>query len=376
MTGIAFFDDFTDTVLGHHPDFIVGLANAATEVTGGAEPVQLHCPTGYLSQHRLDERVAHHPAEGVSPGSGAVKLPYSRLVTPDNLAAASRSAAARGVTVFVDCYFDENYPAWPAPELGLRHVLSLHRPGYFTTGLTDRFPPRRPVADIIRGLAPAGLFVVHSPAAERLAAKFVDSRRLLRTGWPTATRAEVARWFGQAAAPPDEDPYVLSIGSARTDKGIDLLMSALPDGQRLRIVGQQYEETVARIGARHPRHRVEWETGWIPRERLNQAIAHAAVTVFPYQPEFSDYGGASGALAQALVMGKPVIVSEVLAEQVPVSPACRIVPVGDADALRHAIEDSLRRLPELRAAAAELRGHVERQHTYEAHVEHILERCA
>ena len=216
---------------------------------------------------------------------------------------------------------------------------------------------------------------MHSPAGERLASEFIDPSRLVRSAWPAASRAEVAAWFDHAAVPAGDDPYLLSIGSARSDKGTDLLMSALTQGHRLRIVGQQYEGMQAHLSGRHPQARVEWETGWISRERLGRAIAGAAVIVFPYQPEFTDYGGASGALAQALTFGKPIIVSEVLADQVPNSPACRVVPTGDEGALRQAIDDTLGDLPALHDAAADLRKYVEENHTYEGHLERILDRC-
>jgi glycosyltransferase involved in cell wall biosynthesis len=376
MTGVAVFDDFTDTVLGHHPDFTVGLANAAPAVTAPGDAVLLYCPPEYLHQRSPHPGVAHHPSVGRSPGSGPVKLPYARGVEPDNLAAACLDAQRRGAEVFIDCYFDENYAAWPAPPTTLRFVHSLHRPGYFARQAGEHIGRER-LARLLRELDRNDLFVVHSRAGERLAAELVDQRALIRTGWPSATRAEVAAWFDRAAtATDDADPYVLSIGSARGDKGFELLVSALATNHRLRIVGQQYEGVEADVRARHPDKRIEWETGWVSRERLGEEIARAAVIVFPYQPEFTDYGGASGALGQALTFGKPVIVSEVLADQVPDSPACRVIPTGDAAALRRAIDEALGDLPALREAAADLRKYVEDHHTYEGHLERILDRCA
>ena len=138
---VAFFDDFTDTVLGHHPDFTVGLANAAPTVTG-PESVRLYCPPVYLDECPLRDGVVHRPTVGRSPGSVGVKLSYSRLVDPANLAAASRDAAAHGASVFLNCYLDENYAAWPAPQTGLRYVHSLHRPGYFGLQVADHLGRR------------------------------------------------------------------------------------------------------------------------------------------------------------------------------------------------------------------------------------------
>jgi glycosyltransferase involved in cell wall biosynthesis len=375
VTGLALFDDFTDTVLGHHPDFIVGLANAAPTVTDPPGAVRLYCPPSYLSQRLLDKGVTFRPTVGRSPSSSGVKLPYSRTVEPGILSEACWDAAAGAATVFVNCYFDENYPAWPGPQNGLRYVHSLHRPGYFAGDAAQHAGRHGRLPDLIRGLAPTGLFVVHSRAGEQQAAQFVDPRNLLRTGWPTASREEIAARFDHATSPAGDEPYVLSIGSARGDKGIQLLLSALAGGPPLRIVGQQYEQKEAHLRGSYPNTRVEWETGWVSRQRLGEAIAGAAVIVFPYLPEFGGYGGASGALAQALTFGKPVIVSEVLADQVPDSPACRVIPAADEEALRQAIDEALRNLPELHAAAAELRKYADENHTYEGHLEQILDRC-
>lgn len=369
------FDDFTDTVLGHHPDFIMGLANAAATATDPSGSVRLYCPPSYLSGHRLHEGVGHESVAGGSASSSGVKLPYSRVVDPADLAKACQDAAAHGVTVFLNCYFDENYPACPGPEAGLRYVHSLHRPGYFAADAAHHLGRYQRLADFVGERASDALVVVNTRVGERQAAQFVDPRNLLRTGWPTATRVEVAEWFERPQLPADHEPYVLSIGSARADKGIQVLLSALAGGPTVRILGQQYDGVEARLRSDHPRTRVEWETGWISRQRLGEAIAGAAVVVFPYQEEFAVYGGASGALAQALSVGKPVIVSEVLADQVPDSPACQIVPTADEEMLRRAVRVALSNLRELHEAAADLRAYVEDNHTYEGHLQRILDRC-
>lgn len=252
----------------------------------------------------------------------------------------------------------------------------MHRPGYFAADAVRHPEQRGTLADLVRDRAHSGLFVVNTRVGERQAAKFVAAGDLLRAGWPAASRAEVAGRFERPYAEPQDEPYVLSIGSARSDKGIDMLMSALADGPRLRVVGQQYEGVEAQLTTEYPDTRVDWETGWISRSRLCQAIDDAAVLVFPYQAEFAGYGGASGALAQALAAGKPVIVSEILADQVPpVSDACRVVSSTDERALRRSIEDALRDPRALHEAAIGTRAHVDRNHTYEGHLEQVLERC-
>lgn len=375
MTGLALFDDFTDSVLGHHPDFIIGLANAAAALGDPRSAVRLYCPESYLAHHRPDANVVHQDASGGSPGSGDSKLHYSRFVDGSNLAKATRDATDHGVRLFFNCYFDENYPAWPASEPGLRYVHSLHRPGYFAADAERFLGGHRSLAGFVREHAGSGLFIVNTRAGERQARSFVDPRNLLLSGWPTATRAEVEARFKRRWTQKPAEPYVLSVGSARSDKGIELLMSALAHGPRLRIIGQQYEGVEARLTAQYPDTRVDWETGWISRRRLFEAIDDAAVLVFPYQPEFAGYGGASGALAQALTAGKPVIVSEILADQVPPSQACQVVPSRDEQALRRSVEHAMGHTRALHEAALATREYVEKNHTYEGHLQAVLDRC-
>jgi glycosyltransferase involved in cell wall biosynthesis len=374
MAGLALFDDFSDSVLGHHPDFIVGLANAAAATAEPSDQVRLYCPAAYLTHHRARADVVHRDVTGASPGSGAAKLRYSRVVDAANLAKSVQDAAAEEITMFFNCYFDENYPAWPAAEAGLRYVHSLHRPGYFAADAGRNLGSHRQLADLVRTQAPHALFVVNTRAGERQASRFIPSSRLLRTGWPTATRTEVAARFERRPTGRVE-PYVLSLGSARGDKGIEVLMAALAGGPTLRVVGQQYEGVEARLTSMYPHTRVDWETGWVSRQRMHEVIDDAAVLVFPYQDEFATYGGASGALAQALTAGKPVIVSDVLSDQVPPSPACQIVPASDPEALRRAVDVALRDAHELHEAAAATREYVEANHTYEGHLRRILDRC-
>lgn len=371
MTGIALFDDFTDNVLGHHPDFIVGLAHAAATVAG---PARLYCPQEYLRHHEVGSGVVHCEVQGRSPGSSGTKVSSSSSASPENVAAACFDAAEHGATLFLNAYFDENYPAWPGPPTAMQHVHVIHRPGYFAADSRQRADTAN-LTGLVRERAADALFVVNTATGARQAAAFVDPASLIATAWPTATRVEVDAWFRDNRPVDGTEPYVLSIGSARSDKGIDIVLAALADGPLLRILGQQYAGVEERIRREHPRTRVDWESGWVSRSRLGEVIRRASVIVFPYQQEFAGYGGASGALAQALAAGKPVIVSEVLAEQVPRSPACRVVPAADVGALRRAVTEALRDVADLHRAADGLRGHVEAHHTYEGFIEKLLERC-
>lgn len=374
MTGFALFDDFTDSVLGHHPDFVVGLADAAARA-GGTGSARLYCPSSYLRHHQLRPGVVHRPSSAESPNSAGKKVSFSSWASPANVALASSDAEAHGSELFLNCYFDENYPAWPGPRTTMRYVHVLHRPGYFAADAARYAADAGGVAGLVRERAGDSLFVVNTLTGARQAGAFIDPATIIRTGWPTATRAEVDWWYRDNRPPVGDEPYVLSIGSARSDKGINVLLAALADGPRLVILGQQYDGVEERIRQEHARTRVEWESGWVSRQRLSEVIRGASVIVFPYQREFAGYGGASGALAQALAAGKPVIVSDVLAEQVPASPACRVVPTDDVVVLRRAVTEALREVENLHIAASELRDHVEKNHTYEGFVEQVMERC-
>jgi glycosyltransferase involved in cell wall biosynthesis len=224
---------------------------------------------------------------------------------------------------------------------------------------------------------PDGLFVVHTAAAYDDALRWLTPDRVLQLPWPAASIAEIAERFAGAVPSTSQEPHALLIGDARDAKGIHELLAALSGGgPLLRIVGQQPDGVESALKQRYPATRVNWETGWISRSRLNAAIGAASVVVFPYLKTFGQHGGVSGALAQALTFGKPLVVSSVLADQLPVSHALRIVEPGDVADLRHAVEWAVSSSAELHRAAASTFDEVCENHTYDRHLARIVARIA
>jgi len=77
-------------------------------------------------------------------------------------------------------------------------------------------------------------------------------------------------------------------------------------------------------------------------------------------------------LAQALSFAKPLVVSTVLADQVPASGAVLFVEPGDVNGLRHAVDEAIRRSPELHRAAQGTLAERQDRHSYDRHLHHIL----
>jgi glycosyltransferase involved in cell wall biosynthesis len=357
----AFFDDYPNEDLGHHPELVVGLAQAAAALQ--AAPVtRIYCPPSFVAGRRIPRGTEHLACEG--------PLPYTFDASRDNLRQACRDAKSHGASVLVNLFLDENYRSFPLPEKSLRLVHVLHRPGPYPRGWQSS---RINLAGLLGGSG-NDLVVVHTRHGEELAREILPRRNVVRIGWPTTTRAEVARRFSPARGRMDAEPFVLLIGGARDDKGAHCLLRALEGGPLLRIVGEQPPGVEETLRASYPCARVEWETGWVTRARIGKLIEEAAAIVFPYEAKFATHGGASGALAQALSHAKPIILSSVLEDQAPASEACQVVQPGDEKQLRRAIEWVLARSETLHAAALERKEYVLREHTYEGHIDRILDR--
>jgi glycosyltransferase involved in cell wall biosynthesis len=359
---LAFFDDYPNADLGHHPELILGLAGAAAALRPGA-PTRLHCPASYVAAGPLPPGTEHVTCEG--------RRPYTRDASRANLRRACRDAERHGAGVLVNLFLDENYRSFPVPGSTVRLVHVLHRPGPRPRGPRSRRP-------LLAKLFEDGgdpLVVVHTARGLERAAELAPRRSLVRIGWPSATRAEVADRFARARLP-DGEPYVLLIGGARPDKGIHCLLRALESGPRLAVVGEQEPGLREALAAAYPRTRVDWRTDWMPKHAIDAAIAGASAVVLPYEDRFAGHAGASGALAQALTHAKPLVLSSPLADQAPASEACIVVPPGDERSLRRAVQRTIADTEALHLAALERRDHVAREHTYEGHVERMLERLA
>ena len=113
--------------------------------------------------------------------------------------------------------------------------------------------------------------------------------------------------------------------------------------------------------------RVDWRLGYLPEPELDRALGEATVAVFPYRPELDQ----SGALLRALGAGVPVVAYDVggIAEPVRRFAAGRVVPAGDVDALRAAIDELLADPEPARAGARRAREELTWDASARAHLE-------
>lgn len=353
------FDDYPNNDLGHHPAFALGLARAAHARFG--EPTPLYCPRSYLAGAGATAYLRFLECEG--------PRPYTPTASSENVTRVARETELDGDARFVfNLFLDENFGSFDRVACKISFVHALHRPGPGPRGPESSRPALQWLAQ-----RPRDLLVVHTNSGLRRAAEIAPAARIARIGWPAAHRDEVIRRFAKPSTPTTE-PQVLLIGGARLDKGIRTLLDAIEGGPELRVVGEQAPGMREQLEADFPRARVRWDVGWAPTAALDEAIDAASACVFPYLPEFGRHGGASAALAHALTHPTPVIISTVLADQIPASDACLVVPAGEVAPLERAIERAVSSAAELRAAAGGHLAYALAEHTYEGHLKRVLER--
>jgi len=364
VTTLAFFDDYAHE-RGHHPDLIVGLGIAAE--------APIYCPGSFLEGRSDAAHLRHRAMTGASDDPSVVQA---------NLQSAYDDAASLGRAAFVNLFLDENWDSFPIRRGGPRVVHSLHRPGELTgtLGGVNATKPGDPVAGL-RSLAGPDLVVVHTATGKRQALQWLPPRNVLWIGWPATREVDLRRRLAAArdhagAGPGSAEPYVLLIGEALEYKGIHCLLEALNPGPPLRIAGNLAVGGADWLAREYPKARVAWEPSWITRSRLDELVAGAAVIAFPYLAGFDAHGGVSGALVHALTAGKPVVISKALASQAPEAPSCRVVSCGDAQELRQAIDWALANSIDLHQAARDLEAYLISQHTYERHVQRLVERLS
>ncbi len=354
----ALFDDYPGE-RGHHPDLIVGLGLAAR--------APLYCPDSFLDGRSEAAGMTHRAVTGD---------PDDPVRTTANLQAAYDDAEDRGCDAFVNLFLDENWDSFPLRRSSLPTVHSLHRPGELTgtLGGVNAVKPGDAVA-VLRDLARSDLVVVHTAVGERQTRAWLSAGNVIRLGWPAAHAFDIRERFASSfPAPADEEPYVLLIGEALDYKGIHCLLEALNPGPPLRIAGLLAVGDVQWLAREYPKARVTWEPSWVTRSRLDELIAGAAMVAFPYLSGFDEHGGVSAALVHALTFAKPIVLSEALRSQAPASLSCQVVPVGDARALRLAIDQAMARADEMGAAARALESFLLWEHTYEQHIQRLADR--
>jgi glycosyltransferase involved in cell wall biosynthesis len=227
----------------------------------------------------------------------------------------------------------------PRPELDLRWLrrVAAERPVVFTAHdvLPRRSQALRVWPDV---LETSERVVVHSHrAVDQLVELGLGRERIVRIPHPV---------FEGEPLPPAAGRTLLFFGLIREYKGLDVLLSALPEipDARLIVAGDPLDP-VPQSGD----ERVEWHLRFIPGAEIPGLMARAAAVVLPYRQLDS-----SGVLATAIGYRRPVVVTDVgsLGEIVREFRAGEVVPVDDPKALAEACA----RLLEPRALAAARRG--------------------
>lgn len=135
----------------------------------------------------------------------------------------------------------------------------------------------------------------------------------------------------------DERPVVLCFGLIRPYKGIDVLLEAwqgIEDAQ-LWIVGMPRMDVAPLVA--QASDSVRFVTRFVSEGELLACFTHAALAVLPYLR-----GDQSGVLNTALALATPLVVSDVGGfDEVARLGAARLVPPGDAGALRAALRELL-----------------------------------
>jgi glycosyltransferase involved in cell wall biosynthesis len=134
-----------------------------------------------------------------------------------------------------------------------------------------------------------------------------------------------------------DEPVVLFFGLVRPYKGVNTLLDAWRGvtGAELWVVGRPMVEMGPLRAA--ATGRVRFVDRYVPEHEVEAYFRRADVIVLPY--ERTERFDQSGVLATALAFGKPVVLTDIGGfPEVAATGAGRLVPAGDADALRDAVQ--------------------------------------
>jgi glycosyltransferase involved in cell wall biosynthesis len=203
----------------------------------------------------------------------------------------------------------------PYPSLDLRALRAAGRHAGATVFTAHDVLPRRS-----RDAAPlwAELYgscdrvIVHGAASR--------DRLLVEVGGITPERvAVIPHALLHAGAPPaageQREPRILFFGLIRPDKGLDLLIEALPavvervPGARLAVVGSPrmpIEPLRARAAALGVAERIDWDLRFVPEHEVASIVSAARAVALPYR-----WIEGSGVLSAVLAQGVPPVATAV-----------------------------------------------------------------
>jgi glycosyltransferase involved in cell wall biosynthesis len=238
------------------------------------------------------------------------------------------------------------------PELDVRWLRALVAGRHTVFTAHNAFPRRRHALAAWREtLETVDRVVVHSQQTLERLVEFGIERERLRVIPHPVFDAPV-----DVAVEPPSGRTMLFFGLIRRYKGLDLLVSALPQilesvpGAHLVVAGDPLEpiepvrELASSLGVERA---IEWRLRFVPDGELGPLLASSAFVVLPYREIES-----SGVLALALGHGRPAVVSDLgaVGEHVRAFGAGRTVPPEDVPALASACVELLTDEAALRSA--------------------------
>ena len=196
------------------------------------------------------------------------------------------------------------------PELDVRWLRGVARERPLVLTAHNALPRRERAYPAWReALTLAARVVVHSrQAVDRLADFGIDRARLVRIPHPVFDAP------AELQVEPPSGRTLLFFGLIRRYKGLDVLVSALPEIRRrvpdvrLVVAGDPLEsiapvrELASSLGVDDA---IDWRLGFVPDPEVAPLVASSAAVVLPYREIES-----SGVLALAFGHGRPAIVSD------------------------------------------------------------------